>query len=64
MSAAQHTPGHRLELSKRGAQSGFWHGRCACGWSYPGAFAKTQATVRASHERHVAAIAKATGSAA
>ncbi len=52
---------HKLELSRRGAQSGFWHGVCQCGWGYPGAFATRQRTVRDAYERHVA---KATGSAA
>ena len=58
---AQHMP----EYTRRGAQSGFWHCRCSCGWSYPGAFATSKRTVSEAHKRHVAAaIAKATGSAA
>lgn len=56
MTMSAHIPEHRLELSKRGAQSNFWHGRCACGWSYPGVFTTTQATVRASHKRHIDAL--------
>lgn len=51
--------GHKAIYKQRGAENGFWHVACECGWHSQNRCMTLKRVARASHQRHIEAVRKA-----